>query len=49
MVCLLGLFYGIIIVVTFLIDVEIIVIYGFDVFNNFVFYIEDFVNIKDKV
>lgn len=49
MVCLLGLFYGIIIVVTFLIDVEIIVIYGFDVLNNFVFYIEDFVNIKDKV
>lgn len=49
MVCLLGLFYGIIIVVMFLIDVEIIVIYGFDVFNNFVFYIEDFVNIKDKV
>lgn len=49
MVCLLGLFYGIVIVVTFLIDVEIIVIYGFDVFNNFVFYIEDFVNIKDKV
>lgn len=49
MVCLLGLFFGIVIVVTFLIDVEIIVIYGFDVFNNFVFYIEDFVNIKDKV
>lgn len=49
MVCLPGLPYGTTIVVTPLTDAEITATYGSDASNNFVSYIEDPNNTKDKV
>lgn len=49
MVCLPGLPHGTAIVVTPLTDAEITATYGSDASNNFVSYIEDPANTKDKV
>lgn len=49
MVCLPGLPHGTAIVVTPLTDAEITATYGSDASNNFVSYIEDPANTRDKV